>query len=357
MGTEGVSVDSNNKTIHLTEDAIKLNPLSMLRACRLAAACDFNLHPDSMNIIKTHAHRLSQSPGAQIRDEFFKILGVKKSARYVRAMDEAGLLPQILPEVEPMKGVEQNAYHHLDVWEHTLLALELFEEEIIPGCLFEYKDKIKKYLDHKLVYDKRRIQFLKLALLLHDVGKPRTKSVREDGWVRFVGHEHIGAHLANDMVMRLRAGGKGAKLVAQIVRNHLRTMHLTKRQNLTQRMLVHFLRDVRHDWISVLLASYFDMQASRGPLRTREEDLKLQKIIGRIADIYFQELLPQMHLGRLITKDELISALNLPPGFPVGKMLKQIEDMQFTGEIKTREKALQVARDFLKLHKVKEFDA
>jgi len=263
-------------------------------------------------------------------------------------MDETGLLSQILPEVDHMKGVEQNPYHHLDVWEHTILALELFEEEIIPGCLSKYKGKIKKYLNYRLLYDKRRIQFLKLALLLHDVGKPLTKSIREDGWIRFVGHEHIGAQLANDIVMRLRAGGKGAKLVSKIVRNHLRTMHLTKCKHLTKRMLVRFIRDVRHDWISVLLASYFDMQASRGPLRTQEEDLKLQEIIGWIADIYFQELLPRMHPGRLITRDELIAEFNLPLGFPVGKMLKQIEDAQFTGAIKNREEALKVARDFLK---------
>jgi len=147
--------------------------------------------------------------------------------------------------------------------------------------------------------------------------------------------------------MQLRAGGKGAKLVSNITRNHLRTMYLTKHKNLTKSMLVRFIRNVRHDWVGVLLASYFDMQASKGPLRTQEEELKLQQIIGWVADIYFQELLPKMCLGRLVTKDELIAEFNLPPKFPVGKMLKRIEDLQFTGEIKTRKKALKVAKDFL----------
>jgi len=330
-----------------TEEDIKSDPLRMLHAYRLAATCDVDIHPDSINIIRSHAPKLSQVARKRIRDEFFKILEAQNSTKYVRAMDETGLLSQILPEVESMRGVEQNAYHHLDIWEHTLLALELFEEEVIPGCLSRYEGKIKEYLDYKLVYGKRKIQFLKLALLLHDIGKPPTKSVGESGWIRFVGHEHVGAQLANDIVMRLRAGGKGAKLVSSITRNHLRTMHLTKHKNLTKRMLVRFIRDVRHDWIGVLLASYFDMQASKGPLRTREEEVKLEKIIGWVADIYFQELLPKMHPGRLVTKDELIAEFNLPPEFPVGKMLKRIEDLQFTGDIKTRKKALKVAKDFL----------
>lgn len=288
--------DLKSRTIRFTTDHSILNdPLCMLRAYRLVATLGFDIHPHSIAQIEMSADLLGQVAFERVRDEWCQILDVPNAATHIRAMDNTGLLAQIIPEIESMKGIEQNGYHHLDVWEHTLLALEIFEADLIPECLSQYRQQIKEYLRKRLVYGKRIRQMLKMAILLHDVGKPMTKSINERGWVRFIGHEYCGSEIANTVAMRLKLGGKAAEMITSIVRNHLHIMHLAKQGNPKRHALVRFLKNTGEHWLGVLLISFADLQASQGPLRTPEDEIITQRLMKRIATTYFRELWGKRH--------------------------------------------------------------
>ena len=201
--------DINDKTIKFTSaQAIIDDPIRMLRALRFSAVLDFAIPAQILSSIQIFSSLINSVAIERSRDELYKILNVHNSVEYIRLMDNVSLLDYIFPEITEMRGVDQNEYHHLDVWEHSLLTLELLEQNVIPansplkkgdkgGC-FEsgFKDapninhlpEINKYLNEEVVKDRSRLALLKLIALFHDVGKPLVKNIDEKGRIRFFDH-------------------------------------------------------------------------------------------------------------------------------------------------------------------------
>ncbi|MFB3040675.1 MAG: hypothetical protein ACE1ZS_02565, partial [Candidatus Poribacteria bacterium] len=329
------------------EQVVLDDPLRLLRIYRLAAQLDFEIPDATIHLIKKHKDRLMQVSAERIRDEFMKLLDVKNVAIYVHRMDEISLLSQIIPEIEEMRGVQQNDYHPLGVWKCSLLALEMFETKPVPDILQPYQQEIQEYLNQHIVYDKRRKSIIKLALLLYGVAKPLTKTNGPHGNVRFIGHEKIGAEMAVVIVKRLRLGGKVAKLMNCLVRNQLDLMNFVNAENLIRRELIQFLRNTKEDWLGVILLSYADLRASQGEGGQSDDLTKTVGIIKQLADLYYQEIRPMMTHGRLITGNEIMQTFGLKPGINIGRILKHIEDLQFDGNIHTPQDALEATRQFL----------
>lgn len=172
------------------------DPLRALRAVRFAAQLDFDIEANTFDAIKKTAQRLAIISRERTRDELTKLLQASHAVKGLRLLLETGLLGQFAPELAQMHGVTQNEYHRYDVWEHTLVALSHLPE------------------DASLV--------LRLATLLHDVGKPVTRTVNEQGRVHFYGHQNVGAQMAGDILRRLRYSSEIVERVVKLVRLHLR---------------------------------------------------------------------------------------------------------------------------------------
>ena len=345
----GGLVDFDQQQLRFTSEAsVHEDPLRLLRAYRFAATLGWTLHESVSELVSRVHSEIQQVAIERIRDEFCKLLDVPIATPVLRKMDQDGLLAEIIPEIEQMKGVSQNTYHHLDVWEHTLLAMEIAETQPIPSSLLPYRKQIRDYLRMKVVYDKRKRMLLRLALLLHDVAKPATRTVTPTGTVRFIAHEKIGADIAKGICDRLRLGGKAKNLVGKLVYNHLRMMYFAKLGEPSPRAIRRFIRHTGDDWLGILLLSHADLYASQGAARNEEDCEVTLRIMRLIADTYYEELEPIVHAPRLITGDDLLAMFDKPPGRWVGQTLKRIEDMQFNGEIKTREEALNAARAYIR---------
>ncbi|MCE9557925.1 MAG: CCA tRNA nucleotidyltransferase, partial [Armatimonadetes bacterium] len=171
------------------------DPLRMLRAVRFRYQLGFEPVPELTQAIKAESHRLSIISMERIREEFCKMLLLAKPSQPMQDLADLGLLTQFAPELAALQGVEQGSYHHLDVWGHTLLAL-----------------------DNIL----RQDLYLRLAALFHDVAKPQTKFVDEAGKMRFFGHESIGADITAEVLNRLKFSNDEIKHVKTLVRNHMR---------------------------------------------------------------------------------------------------------------------------------------
>ena len=326
---------------------VKDDPLRMLRAYRLAAELAFEMPEPTINLIRQHKEALSTVSLERVRDEFIKILNVKNSVVYLRQMDEIRLLSQVIPEIEDMRRVQQGDYHGLDIWEHSLLAIEMFEGRPAPDTLQPHDREVQTYLNGSLVYGVKRWQIIKLGLMLHDVGKPTMKTISQDDNVRFLGHEKVGAEIAVEITRRLRLGRKVVKLMNCLVRNHLRIRNLIKFLPPTRQAMLRFLKNADEDWLGVLLLSYAHQRASQGRLCPPDEVSKTETVIRKIADLYYNEILPMMIRGRLITGHDIIQTLGLKPGVRVGHILKHIEVLQFEGKIHTPEEALVAAQTYL----------
>lgn len=175
------------------------DPLRMLRAIRFAARLDFTPVEETWEAIRCEAVRLRPPAIAQerIREEFSKVVRLP-GPRFRRGMEQlhaSGLLEQFLPEMLPMIGCGQNAWHLYDVWTHTMTALEHLPEDA-------------------------RLE-LRLGLLWHDVAKPATRT-EDDRGVHFYGHQKAGAELARAMMQRLRFSSEEIRDVTQLVALHMR---------------------------------------------------------------------------------------------------------------------------------------
>jgi len=172
------------------------DPLRMLRAVRFAARFGFTIDPDTYEAIKLEAGRLSIISAERIRDELVKILQTTGATPALDMLADTGLLSQFAPELVAMRGVTQNVYHIYDCWTHTLKALDALQP------------------DTSLT--------MRLATLFHDIGKPDTRTVDEQGNVHFYTHQQIGADMTRRVLRRLRFSNDEIDRVAKTVLMHLR---------------------------------------------------------------------------------------------------------------------------------------
>ena len=341
-----------------SERVVLDDPLRLLRVYRFASQLNFAIPEETVRLISRHKHLLSQTKPSKIprdavaseriRDELIKILNATNAVAYIRQMDDSRILSQILPEIESTRGLQRDDCHHLDLWEQSLLALRMFEEQSSPDTLRPYQREIEGYLDTNLVHGLRRETILKLSLILHNIAKPVTKTADSREMVQSIRPQNDGTEIAVRIVKRLRLGGNAAKLMSCLVRHHRHFMELSK-TNPTRRSVSRFLKTAKQDWFGVLLVSYAGLRASQGNLHESSELSKIEQVMREIADCYFLEILPMKAQERLITGDKIMDALDLEPGTIVGEILKQVQELQLDGKIHTPEEALVAARRFLEM--------
>ena len=339
-----------------SEHVVLDDPLRLLRVYRFAAQLGFTIPAETVHLISQHRNLLSQVESTKVsrkavaservRDELIKILDTTHAAECLRQMDENRILSQVLPEIESMRGFQLDDCHHLELWEQSLLSLEMFEEQSAPATLASYQCEIEDYLDTNLVSGLKRETVLKLALILLNIKKLAAKEGDSRGEVPSNKDENVGIEIALHIVKRLRLGGKAAKLMSCLLRHHSQVEEMLKTAS-SRSQVNRLLKAAGEDWLGVLLVSYAELRVSWGHLRTPPDESPVEQVMKEIADRYFLEILPVMARERLITGDEIMDGLNLEPGPPIGEILEQLEALRFDGKIHTPEEALAAARRIL----------
>ena len=175
------------------ENRFDEDPLRLLRAVRFAAQLGFVIEERTAEAIERQAATLAKISRERIRDEFTRVLLSADPMRGLRLLVDYGLMPYILPEALELRGVSQRPIHSKDVYEHVL----------------------------RVVANTPPRPALRWAALLHDIAKPRTRSI-EDGKVHFFGHEDVGAVMAREILRRLRFDRPFIEHVTRLVKLHMR---------------------------------------------------------------------------------------------------------------------------------------
>jgi putative nucleotidyltransferase with HDIG domain len=324
------------------------DPLRTLRLVRLECERSLVAEPATVELARHEASRLASVSGERVFGELRRLLVTPGVADGVRRMDELGVLRAVLPELSALQGVEQNRYHHRDVWGHTLEVLEATVAlEADPGGVLgaEHADAIAAVLAEPLADGLCRGDALRLGALLHDIAKPLTIGYRPDGRVIFPGHDARGAEMSSAILARLRTSERLRSHVALLARHHLRLGFLVHRQPLSRRELFDYLRACEPVEVDVTLLSVADRLATRGDAAERATAAHLELA---------RELLPdalRWHAegppAPVVRGDELARALGLTPGPELGRLLEELAAARFTGEADTRERAVAHARRLL----------
>lgn len=345
-------------------ESIPGDPVRILRAIRLSTRFDLRIEPHTLARMRGAVPRLAQASPERVRDEIVTLLGSRKPAAGLRALDSLGVLSLIVPEVETLRGVTQSAPHQYDVWQHTLEVIRQLEgvlQTISPrrtehtaaqaglGMIVYYLDRFRGQLQAHLAQtwpnERPHAALLGLAALLHDIGKPATRAVVGDR-IRFLGHEKIGAALAVERATALRLSRAEIARIEQIILHHMRPHLLAQEPTLTRRAIYRFWRELGSAGIDVCLLALADYLATVGPTLQPEAWGNYLLRIGALLDgAPGPQAIPDA--DPLVTGNDLMRALGLKPGPRVGELLEMIQEAQAVGEIQTMEEALRLAREHL----------
>ena len=278
------------------------DPLRMLRAVRFAAELGFELAPDLAPAMRQMRDRLAPPVMSVERtaDELRKMLVSERPRLAIELLDEGGLLDVILPELVACKGIQQGGYHTHDVYGHTLHTISKTPPDLV----------------------------LRLAALLHDIGKPSTAT--PDG--AFTGHEEVGAALARSALERLRFSQKEVDPVVLLVQLHLRPVYY--RSEWSDGAVRRLARDAGPQLQRLVLLARADIGASAYP-----EPEKLNELQARIDAVIAER---PSRLEPQIDGTDIMRIRGIRPGPEVGRIKERIHELVMDGEIgATREAAVE----------------
>lgn len=286
-------------------DRIAEDPLRIMRMFRFGQAAGRVVDDDTLAAASELAHMLEKVSVERIRVELEKILVSEFPANAIRSMAEEGVLSYVLPELLPSIGFEQNDFHTEDVFEHTLTVVENAPPELR----------------------------LRLAALFHDIGKPESFSVDEEGRRHFYSHEEIGYRITKTVMKRLRFSNDDIDAVGVLVRLHMRPMDCGPAG---VRRLIRDLGPLFDDWKKLKTADAppimdrqdFDERFTRFEEMVSSEKVRLEKIGKKLINVTGEDL----------------KAIGVQPGPGMGKILKALENLVLDNpDLNTRECLLENA--------------
>jgi poly(A) polymerase len=354
--TGGVLVDPFGGQGHLEQGRLVAvggrifadDPLRLLRAVRLAHTLDLRLDPALRDLARAEAHRLRETAAERVLSEVVSTLAAGRSAAAVGLWANLGLLGVFLPEVTALHGVVQSTFHHLDAYRHTLDAMERLDELIAaPGVHFGRSEELlAARLARPVDGVMPRPVALRLGTLLHDVAKPQTRALDDQGRVMFWGHTELGGPIAEGVCARLRCSTSATSLVRRVVERHLDLGFLQHENPLTPRSEVRYLWDAAPWEPEVILVSVADRLATRGPSTEPRHVARHLAAAGALMErwrVRTQDGVPRPP----ITGRDLMAELGLAPGRLLGEVLRDVALAWESGEIADRSEALATARSSL----------
>lgn len=327
--------------------AFAADPLRTMRLARLAQELRFEPEAETLRAAAASSPALRDVSPERVFLELRLIVRSDRAVEGLALMDVLGATEAVLPELARLRGIEQSKYHHLDVHDHTRGVLaETIAIEREPRAVFgELSDAVRAVLDEPFANDLTRGEALRFGALFHDVAKPSTRGVTPEGRVTFMGHDATGAEMAVAALRRLRASERLAEYVAALTRHHLRLGFLVHRMPLGRRAIYRYLKACDPVQVDVTVLSVADRLATRGS--GSEEAIARHLELARVlvAEALAWRAQPPRPPVR---GDQLARALGVKPGPEIGRLLGELEEAGFAGEITGPDEAIERARELLR---------
>lgn len=345
--TGGVS-DTEARMLKVTSDlSFADDPLRLLRAVRIAVDFDLELDQQSIRLARSESSRVAEPAGERQFAEFSRMLSGADPLRCIALLDQLDLTGHFLPELEALKGIEQNRNHHLDVHGHTIAVLEKLLE--VESSLDEYAgdqaERMDGLLDEVIAEEVTRRTALRFGALVHDMGKPATR--KEEGeMVTFMGHDEVGAEITRGIAERFNLGRRVTAHLVSLVRNHLRLGFLIHERPLTRLRTYEYLRACEPAAADVSLLSVADRLSARGsgPIASEEmvrAHLDLAREMFGPALDWHRDGPPSTPLDG----SEISEELGIPPGPEIGRIIEGLRAATYAGEVSGPEEAREVIKE------------
>ncbi|RKZ23239.1 hypothetical protein DRQ18_01030 [bacterium] len=306
------------------EENIREDPLRILRGLRLGAALGFRIEDETLKLFIKHRGLLKKSAPERIHYELILMFRARCSGYIVPEVFDV-----IFPGFLKMRDVPKE---EMDCLEHSILSLKYLEEiwdELPHSPLSQFSRKIKRNVGE-------RLHLLKIATLLHDIGKPATMS-EENGEIHFYGHEQWGGRWWEEVGENLRFSWREIEYIKRMIENHMRIHLLAAQPEVTERAIRRLVMRFGSEVMDLSLLTWADALASGN-----ERDV-VPVIKDIISYYYAMKNKPrQILMGR-----DLLRHFKLKPGPLIGEILSSVQAAYESGDIRTKKEALELAAKIL----------
>ena len=282
------------------------DPLRMMRACYFASKLSLEIEPECLLSIQNNSERISIVSQERITNELFKILGTDRPSIGLNILQQSGLMEYVFPEISIMYGLDQsNEYHHKDIFYHTL--------EVVDNAA-----KLSNNVD------------LRLAALVHDIAKPKTRRLSKSKGYTFYGHDDVGARMLKGVAESMKFSNSTRDFITKLTALHLRPISLAKKE-VTDSAIRRLIVDAGEEIDDLMTLCRADI-TTKNPKNISKYLANFDRVDKRIKEVTEIDKLKAFQSP--VRGDEIMKMFNLSPGKEVGKIKTSIEDAIINGEIK-----------------------
>ncbi len=301
--------DLNNKilrTPHNPDTTFSEDPLRMMRAAYFASKLSMDIEPICLESIKHNAERIIIVSQERKTNELLKILDTEKPSIGLNLLQETGLMHFVFPEIAVMFGLDQSSeYHHKDIFYHTL--------EVVDNAA-----KLSNKLD------------LRLAALVHDIAKPKTRRLSKSKGYTFYGHDDVGARMLKDISTNMKFSNSTRDYISKLTALHLRPISLAKK-DVTDSAIRRLIVDAGDEIDDLMKLCRADI-TTKNPKNISKYLGNFDRVEKRIKEVIEIDQLKAFQSP--VRGDEIMQIFDLAPGKEVGKIKRMVEDAIINGEIK-----------------------
>ena len=301
--------DLSNKILRTPLDSDSTfsdDPLRMMRAAYFASKLSLDIDPSCLESIKNNAERITIVSQERKTNELLKILGTKKPSIGLNILQEAGLMEFVFPEIAVMYGLDQsNEYHHKDIFYHTL--------EVVDNAA-QLSDKLD----------------LRLAALVHDIAKPKTRRLSKSKGYTFYGHDDVGARMLKGISSNMKFSNSTRDYIAKLTALHLRPISLAKK-DVTDSAIRRLIVDAGEEIDDLMKLCRADI-TTKNPKNITKYLGNFDRVEKRMNEVIEIDKLKAFQSP--VRGDEIMKMFDLGPGKEVGKIKTMVEDAIINGEIR-----------------------
>ena len=352
--------DIKNKNIRaIKEENFVDDPLRILRAYRFMATTGFKANKNLTEILIKHKNLLNLPAKERIHDEILKLFGGKYAAETLIRMLDDGILELIFPCVKDIKTIPPNTHHHLDLIHHVIETVRQIELQ------YEKSDgDIKEHLDKVDFGGYPRINHLKLAGFLHDIGKPSTWTLEENDktiWShtsgtnypkdkpyrhRFIKHELVGEKIVKPLLKDLKFSNKQIEYISDMVRYHIYPSNVIVSPNLDNKVMMRYVRKMEENVIDNIVLAKADRLSAQGEAVTKEMTDNNINGLTKLLNFYLEVKPTLKPLPKLIDGKEIMQILNIEQSPILGKIINELHEAQLNEEVNTKEDAIEFVKNY-----------
>ena len=328
--------DLENKVLrHIDDKNFEDDPLRILRAFRFYAVTGFKMTIELENALKKCLPLALNPAKERINYEIMKLFGGDFASGALLKMDEFGLLEKIFPCVTEMKKVPPNTHHHLDLFHHVVETVR--QIEILYNKISGFE---KEHLDAIDFGGFPRINHLKLAGFLHDIGKFSTWTIEEGGRHRFIKHDDVGSKMVVPLLRNLKFSKKQIEYISCMIKNHIYPSNVIVAPSLNDKVMMRYVRKMDDNVVDNIILAKADRLSARGVDITEEIVNANISGLDKLLDFYLSKKDTLAPLPKLIDGREIMQLLNIKPSPKLGEIINAVNEAQLNGDILTHEDAV-----------------